>query len=69
MFTLLLAEAMRVPSGDQDTDITSERCRRYVRTSEPAKVPGDQICTVVSSLPEAMRVPSGDQDTERTRPV
>jgi hypothetical protein len=59
-----LPVASRVPSGDQDTELTALGCPLRVRISRPPAA--SQTLAVPSALPVASRAPSGDQDTERT---
>src|SRR6266487_6904853 len=54
----LLAETMRLPSGDHITVPTQSVWPRYVAICLPLAT--SHICTALSSLVEAMRLPSGD---------
>src|SRR5262249_39557213 len=56
-----LAEAIRIPEGDQSTSLIQSWCPVYVEISCPFR---SQIWTVVSPPPEARACPSGAQATD-----
>src|SRR6266536_6438765 len=62
----LLAETMRLPSGDHITVPTRSVWPRYVAICLPLAT--SHICTALSSLVEAMRLPSGHHAIALTQP-
>src|SRR2546422_617271 len=60
----LLAEAIRVPSGDHATEVVHAACSSWVWRQMP--LAASHTCTVVSLLAVARRLPSGDQAISRT---
>ncbi len=61
VFSLLLPETIRKPSGEIATLQTEPACPVKVRIKEP--LTASQILMVLSKLPETIFKPSGENDT------